>query len=95
MKRIQRRRTKGWKTPPRTKYVGRPSKWGNYIPLHTRHKLSLEQTFRAYKIATEIKIGQGFLDLNELKGYDFLSCWCPLDQPCHADILIELLEVHK
>jgi hypothetical protein len=21
-----------------------------------------------------------------------LACWCPLDQPCHADVLIELLE---
>lgn len=29
MKRIQRKRTKGWKMPPNTVYVGRPSKWGN------------------------------------------------------------------
>ena len=28
-KRIQRRRTKGWRMPPNTVYVGRPSKWGN------------------------------------------------------------------
>ena len=25
----------------------------------------------------------------ELAGHD-LACWCPLDQPCHADILLEL-----
>lgn len=25
----------------------------------------------------------------ELRGRD-LACWCPLDQPCHADILLEL-----
>lgn len=25
----------------------------------------------------------------ELAGKD-LCCWCPLDQPCHADVLIEL-----
>ena len=25
----------------------------------------------------------------ELRGHD-LACWCPLDQPCHADVLIEL-----
>jgi len=24
-----------------------------------------------------------------LRGYD-LACWCPLDQPCHADVLLEL-----
>lgn len=27
--RIQRKRTKGWKMPPNTIYVGRPSRWGN------------------------------------------------------------------
>lgn len=25
----------------------------------------------------------------ELAGYD-LACWCPLDQPCHADVLLAL-----
>ncbi|MDQ7877352.1 DUF4326 domain-containing protein [Microbacterium sp. QXD-8] len=25
----------------------------------------------------------------ELGGRD-LACWCPLDQPCHADVLLEL-----
>jgi hypothetical protein len=25
-----------------------------------------------------------------LRGHD-LVCWCPLDQPCHADVLLELI----
>nr|WP_272896981.1 DUF4326 domain-containing protein [Mycolicibacterium tusciae] len=25
----------------------------------------------------------------ELRGHD-LVCWCPLDSPCHADVLLEL-----
>ncbi len=25
----------------------------------------------------------------ELRGKD-LACWCPLDRPCHADVLLEL-----
>jgi hypothetical protein len=29
------------------------------------------------------------LDAGELRGKD-LACWCPLDQPCHADVLLEL-----
>lgn len=33
MKRIQRKRTKGWKMPQNAIYVGRPSKWGNPIKL--------------------------------------------------------------
>ena len=28
-KRIQRKRTKGWRMPPGAIYVGRPTKWGN------------------------------------------------------------------
>lgn len=27
--------------------------------------------------------------LPELRGKN-LACWCPLDQPCHADVLLEL-----
>ena len=27
--------------------------------------------------------------MNELRGHD-LACWCPLDQPCHADVLMGL-----
>lgn len=29
------------------------------------------------------------LDVEELRGKD-LACWCPLDQPCHAEVLLEL-----
>lgn len=29
------------------------------------------------------------LDLSELKGKN-LACFCPLDAPCHADVLLEL-----
>jgi hypothetical protein len=28
-------------------------------------------------------------EVGELAGRD-LACWCPLDQPCHADVLLEL-----
>ena len=31
--------------------------------------------------------------LPELTGRD-LACWCPLDQPCHADVLLELANRH-
>lgn len=33
-------------------------------------------------------------DLNELRGKS-LACWCPLDQPCHADVLLELANGEK
>lgn len=28
-------------------------------------------------------------DLEALRGRD-LACWCPLDEPCHGDVLLEL-----
>jgi len=33
----------------------------------------------------------GFADVvrDQLAGKD-LACWCPLDQPCHADVLLEI-----
>lgn len=33
--------------------------------------------------------GQLEPDLALLRGKD-LACWCPLDQPCHADVLLEI-----
>lgn len=27
--------------------------------------------------------------VQNFRGHD-LACWCPLDQPCHADVLLEL-----
>jgi hypothetical protein len=32
---------------------------------------------------------KGALQSGELRGKD-LACWCPLDQPCHADVLLSL-----
>lgn len=32
---------------------------------------------------------QYFIDAHGLAGKN-LACWCPLDQPCHADVLLEL-----
>ncbi len=30
-------------------------------------------------------------DIEELRGFD-LACWCPLDKPCHVDVLVKLLQ---
>lgn len=94
MKRIQRKRTTGWKMPENAKYVGRPSKWGNPFKVGERGLDTIEKVLDAYELATIVKIGQGWLDPEELKGKD-LACWCPLVDkdgnivPCHADILLK------
>lgn len=49
-KRIQRKRTAGWRMPPNTIYVGRPSRWGN--PFHGDH-LDPRECVRAYQALLE------------------------------------------
>jgi hypothetical protein len=101
--RIQRKRTAGWRMPAGAVYVGRPSVWGNpwrvgdsaviEWPLHSQEErrcrevpITPDLAVALYRIAftpdaAEIR--------NVLAGRD-LACWCPLDQPCHADVLLEL-----
>ncbi len=89
-KRIQRKRTRGWRMPPNAKYVGRPSKWGNPYSIKGHGRERALELYRDW-LANEIEIApDNLVEIrNELKGKN-LACWCKLDQPCHADILLEL-----
>lgn len=58
-------------------YVGRPTKWGN--PFDGAGALAFYAAFLWFTN----------FDLRELRGKN-LACWCPLDQPCHADLLLAL-----
>lgn len=99
--RIQRRRTKGWRMPEGVVYVGRGTKWGNPYPAGSMVKLdgdtwavlNRESAVDLYSLHLEARpYGRQSLASQaaaELRGKD-LACWCPLDQPCHADVLLEL-----
>ena len=98
--RIQRKRTKGWRMPHNTVYVGRPTTWGNPFTIDCdafefsfampwQNPINIEQVlddYREYVIVWEM-ISSNWA--KQLKGKN-LACWCPLDQPCHADILLEM-----
>lgn len=122
-KRIQRKRTKGWRMPKNTVYVGRPSRFGNpfavgghipsgleniYGPVSGLSDITADQAVEAYRrrlpvifvpIKPTAKPYQGIYThgceslpahaKRLLAGKD-LACWCPLDQPCHADVLLEI-----
>lgn len=93
-RRIQRKRTKGWRMPEGAVYVGRPTKWGNpyRVGPETRAAFAVSAAQRAvnqYRLLVSQMVERGRLDLEELRG-KHLACWCPLDQPCHADVLLEL-----
>lgn len=90
--------------PANTVYVGRPTKWGNPYALGDesafigeRPVLGIEEPLTRGDAAQlfDLALQGGHLDLTTdqvragLAGRN-LACWCPLDQPCHADVLLEL-----
>jgi hypothetical protein len=89
-KRIQRKRTKGWKMPPNTVYVGRPTIWGNPFSVEKYgRELALANFRRRIDGLKAIRALDTAMNVSFLRGKD-LACWCPLDQPCHADVLLEI-----
>lgn len=95
MKRIQMRRTAGWKKPAQTIYVGRPTIWGNpwRVGGKAHGALGPAEAVAEYERALtrgELKdrAGKPLWDrVHELRGFD-LACWCKPGQPCHADVLL-------
>lgn len=107
--RIQRKRTKGWRIPENTVYVGRPTRWGNPFTGENaveryREAVSIfpvsENTMNAWtesggnKVMLILLAGRHDYVKNRLRGKN-LACWCPLDKPCHADILLEIAKGYE
>lgn len=110
-KRIQRKRTTGWRMPEGTVCVTRPGDFGNpFIVRECREAgyrgddaALAHRCVEAFRTWLTTPYWRGNWDgpesekaratllrrLPELRGKD-LACWCALDQPCHADILLEL-----
>lgn len=83
-KRIQLSRRRGWRLPVTARSVARPTKWGN--PYVVGRDGTAEECVLRYE---KEYLPQSELDPTELKGFD-LACWCALDGPCHADVLLRL-----
>ena len=87
-RRLQLSRKKGFRLPAGAIVVSRPTKWGNpYKP----GKLTRAQAVAAYRRdLTAGKLRVSAADARtELHGHN-LACWCSLDGPCHADVLLEV-----
>jgi len=93
--RIQRKRSKGWRLPPSTIYVGRPTRWGNPYKVGNPDLDNPGLFFTIYDVVNKyeqyINSDRNFqlTIIHFLRGKD-LACWCKLDQPCHADILLRI-----
>jgi hypothetical protein len=94
-KRIQLRRTEGYRKPEGAVVVARPSKWGNPWTVRDAIYSGVPEPQRQSWLVAKyrIEVAQyGLLahkDVDELRGKD-LACWCEPDQPCHADVLLEI-----
>ena len=146
-RRIQLRRTKGWRKPADAVVVARPTRWGNPFPIDgdwmvwtavglgysaspAGRRAAAVALHRAWLTNEPVALGPhahgtdgGVLEFSdgtqrtmndhvlgiarsvatlrdgpvlparppvvELRGHD-LACWCPLDLPCHADVLLEI-----
>lgn len=86
--RIQRRRSAGWRMPEGAVYVGRPTRWGNPFP-HDGTAAGRAEVVAAYRDLVDADPALQAAARRLLAGRD-LACWCPLDQPCHADVLLDV-----
>jgi len=98
--RVQLSRRKGWKMPPNTVSVARPTMWGNPWTIAKAREAGFVGTdadLRKMSVGMFrngcdrcLPVVAGIMArVEELRGKN-LACWCPLDQPCHADVLLEI-----
>ena len=106
-KRVQRKRTKGYKLPANTICVNRPSVWGN--PFIVGQFGTQQECVDAYELLLSGKIclsnqvdfetQKKYYEFvrdhkHELKGKN-LACFCSEFSPCHADILLKVCNAEK
>lgn len=101
--RIQLSRKKGWRMPDNTLSVARPGRFGNPFKIGISVCSGTRLNFTSKSIRTRADAVEAFRhmltfserhypsadEIASLRGKN-LACWCPLDQPCHADVLLEI-----
>lgn len=102
-RRIQLRRTKGWRLPPNTVKVDRTTKWGNPFIVgqpggaYTARVMNRRHAWQLFRSVALTTPEMQALAQAELRGKN-LACWCPLprdhdDDECHAAVWLEIANV--
>ena len=93
-KRIQLSRKRGWRKPDGCIVVSRPSRWGNPFRIGDvigdRHLITRAEAVALYKDGIMNGSARFRNDIRRALAEHDLACWCPLGQPCHADVLLEI-----
>jgi hypothetical protein len=100
-KRTQLRREKGWRMPPKSRSLARPHRWGNPFEIEPDlapgtqiHAARTSRCQGAKRTIRRIRDEDMTPERREaarrkLRGKP-LGCFCKPDEPCHADVLIEI-----
>lgn len=99
-RRIQLKRTKGWRMPPNTVKVDRTTKWGNpFVVCKGLGGQKMPDGSTAVETRDDaIRFHREYVNRrpkivaelrSDLRGKN-LACWCKPGDSCHADILLEL-----
>lgn len=100
--RLRLSRRAGWRLPPDARSVARPHVFGNPFTQEWFRDTGgtgdwrppVVAAFRAWLAGTDHtdveqeRRAEILARLGELRGRH-LACWCPLNGPCHADVLLE------
>ena len=94
MKRVKLSRAAGWRMPANTVKVDRSTRWGNPFRPGEDGIETIEEAVRAYRQWLGKNSELERAARTELAGKN-LACWCALDGPCHADVLLQLVRGRK
>jgi hypothetical protein len=93
--RVQLKRSAGWKMPANTVKVDRTTRWGNPFTIAECGSAAIAVAQHGRWMRGEIGAPGGVEPptrdaLRTALGGRNLACWCALNGPCHADLLLML-----
>jgi Domain of unknown function (DUF4326) len=96
-RRVQLSRAQGWRMPPNTVSVARPGVWGNHYRVGDSDGTggTVRDAAHAVELYSRWLCGPSMGDslarlARERLGGKNLACWCRLDAPRHADLLLHV-----
>jgi hypothetical protein len=108
--RIQLSRARGWRMPPNTIKVDRTTKFGNPFRVTSRRRAIECVYLFCMMVSGYICLTDGDVDAQRelvgvlkeckrnrwapLRGKN-LACWCRIGEPCHADILLQIVNKRR
>jgi hypothetical protein len=92
-RRLKLSRQKGARLPQGAVVVARPTKWGNPYRPDKLKRAEAVANYRRDLLAGKLKVSVA--DARRELACRDLACWCSLDGPCHADVLIEIANAKR